>query len=246
MELRQLQYFHALSEELHFRRAAAREQIGQPALSLQISKLERELGVRLFDRTSRTVRLTRAGTMLVERARIVLKEVEALMVVAAAAASGGRDTVRIGCIIDTGAYRDLLDALDKFRRGSGDEVELDLHSDSESAVLEGLRNGALDIGISWLPSALPDHLEAAGLVPERLIAAVSDSHPLAGRKVITAARVAGEPLVLPPRAPQLQLGIVVDTRIPVERDESPRQWTATPWSRCWGCCPGRTCSPTRA
>jgi LysR family transcriptional regulator, benzoate and cis,cis-muconate-responsive activator of ben and cat genes len=200
MELRQLQYFHALSEELHFGRAAARAQIGQPALSLQISKLERELGVRLFDRTSRSVRLTRAGTMIVGRARLVLKEVEALLAVAETAARGGRDSVRLGCIIDTGAYRDLLGALDSFGRESGDDVELDLHSDHERAVLEGLRNGALDIGITWLPPALPDDLDAAGLLSERLIAAVADSHPLAGEDVLTAKVVASEPLVLPPRA----------------------------------------------
>jgi DNA-binding transcriptional LysR family regulator len=200
MELRQLQYFHALSEELHFGRAAAREQIGQPALSLQIAKLERELGVRLFDRTSRNVRLTRAGAMLVERARLVLREVEALVAAADRAAMGGRDSVRIGCIIDTGAYQDVLAALDAFGLESGAGVELDLHSDHENAVLDRLRHGALDIGITWLPPALPDDLDAAGLVSERIVAAVPDSHRLAEMDFITPKTVASEPLVLPPRA----------------------------------------------
>ncbi|MFL6128426.1 MAG: LysR family transcriptional regulator [Mycobacteriales bacterium] len=199
MELRQLQYFHALSEELHFGRAAAREQIGQPALSLQILKLERELGVRLFDRTSRSVRLTSAGKMLIERARLVLKEVETLVSTAELAAKGGRDSVRIACVVDCGPYQDVLDALDAFREEYDGDVELDVHSDYESAVMEGLRRGSLDIGVSWLPSTLPDGIEAAGLVSERLVAAVPEGHPFAQRDFVTAKLVASEPLVLPPR-----------------------------------------------
>jgi DNA-binding transcriptional LysR family regulator len=200
VELRQLRYFHALSEELHFGRAAAREQIGQPALSLQILKLERELGVRLFDRTSRSVRLTRAGSMLVERARAVLKDVETLLSVADRAARGGRDSVRIACIVDCGPYPDLLAALDSFRRKSGDDVELAVHSDYESSVLEGLRHNAFDIAITWLPPTLPEDLDAAGLMSERLIAAVPAEHRLAAEEFVTAKMVADEPLVLPPKA----------------------------------------------
>src|SRR5918992_3904177 len=77
MELRQLRYLVALADERHFTRAAAREQVAQPALSQQIRRLERELGLPLVQRTTRRVALTDAGARLVERARRALDELEA-------------------------------------------------------------------------------------------------------------------------------------------------------------------------
>jgi DNA-binding transcriptional LysR family regulator len=76
VELRHLRYFVAVVEGLHFRRAAERLHVAQPAVSEQVRKLEQELGVRLFDRTQRSVSLTTAGTALLEEARHVPRHAE--------------------------------------------------------------------------------------------------------------------------------------------------------------------------
>src|SRR5919205_63380 len=77
MDLNQLRYLIALAEEKNFTRAAAREHIAQPALSQQIKRLERELGLALVERTTRRVSITDAGELLVARARRVFAELEA-------------------------------------------------------------------------------------------------------------------------------------------------------------------------
>ena len=101
MELRQLKYFVAVAEELHFRRAAERLYVAQPAVSEQIRKLEAELGVRLFDRTNRRVAITEAGAALLEEGRRVLAQADAAQLAARNARERAGARLRIGYLPDS-------------------------------------------------------------------------------------------------------------------------------------------------
>ena len=96
MELRQVRYFVAVAEELHFGRAARRVHVAQPALSKQVMNLERELGAQLLDRRGRKVELTEAGRVFLERARVILEGVAEAELATARAGSGETGRLTIG------------------------------------------------------------------------------------------------------------------------------------------------------
>jgi len=96
MELRQLEYFVAVAEQMHFGRAAVTLSIGQPAVSQQVARLERELGARLFDRSSRTLRLTAVGSRFLPEARTVLAAAERARGVVADPVAGSSRILRLG------------------------------------------------------------------------------------------------------------------------------------------------------
>src|SRR3954452_19599793 len=100
MELRHLRYFVAVAEELHFRRAAERLHVAQPAVSEQIRKLEQELGVQLLNRTHRSVSLTEAGSAMLDEARRVLRQAEVAQEGARPAARRTGYRVRVGSMVD--------------------------------------------------------------------------------------------------------------------------------------------------
>jgi DNA-binding transcriptional LysR family regulator len=191
--LRQLRYFLAVAEELHFSRAAERLRIAQPALSQQIAKLEREIGVELFHRSRRRVELSAGGQAMLRPARQALTEASAAVEAAQRAARGETGRLRIG-FIESAANTVLPEAVRRFS-AARPEVGLSLSELSVDAQVEGLRTGLLDIGILRLPAAT-DGLELASLPDEGLVVVVADSHPLARRKQISASALAGEPLVL--------------------------------------------------
>jgi DNA-binding transcriptional LysR family regulator len=193
VELRHLRYFLAVAEELHFSRAAERLQIAQPALSQQIRKLEVEIGVALFHRTKRLVELTAAGQAMVRPARQALAEASAAVEAAQRAARGETGHLRVG-FIESAAMTFVPQAVRRFSAKHPD-VGLSLSELAVDAQVEGLRSGRLDVAILRLP-AQTDGLELASIADEGLVVVTPDSHPLAGRKRVSPAAIAGEPLIL--------------------------------------------------
>lgn len=203
MELRQLRYFLSLAEELHFGRAAERESIGQPALSLQIARLEAELDIRLFDRTSRRVRLTEVGSLLLDDARLAIRHTESVVRTAQLAACGRRGRLQIG-YADATELSDALDLVQSFRE-THPEAAIYTRMDYESSIHEVVAADELDAGVVWLGAPAGDGLATMVLFHEAIVVAVGSSHPLADRRVLNAAEILEQPLVLPPKllAPSL-------------------------------------------
>ena len=197
MELRQLRSFAALAEEQHFGRAATRLHIAQPALSQQIKQLECELGVALVDRTTRRVELTGAGRRFADHARTVLASVDRASADMALVASGHAGRVSVG-FIGTATY-DLLPVAAREVRDVLPGVELELHGELLSpALLEGLTDGTYDLVVIRPDSVVRPGVDVRGLRTERLVAVLPDRHPLAGRRRIDLAQLAGDPFVMHP------------------------------------------------
>jgi DNA-binding transcriptional LysR family regulator len=142
MELRQLRYFVTVAEELHFGRAAERLNIVQPAVSQQVARLERELGLQLLDRSSRHVRLTGDGERMLREARAVLSAADRAAEVAAELASGRSGVLRIGT---APGLRDRLERGLTALRTQTPGLEIQLSSGATAEYLTALRSGELDI-----------------------------------------------------------------------------------------------------
>ncbi len=193
MELRQLIYFTAVADELNFARAAQRLHIVQPAVSQQIRRLERELGVRLFDRTSRHVRLTPAGERLLPEARAVLAAAEKARQVAAQLADGG--VLRLGT--SQGLGERLPRVLDELAR-TGPALRVQLVGAPTERRLAMVRSGQLDAAfVRAMPRARD--LELLPLWDDPLVAALPATHPLAAHPTLELRQLRDLPLRLAPR-----------------------------------------------
>ena len=149
MELRHLRYFLAVAEEENITRAALRLHLSQPPLSRQIRDLEEELGVALLHRDAKSVRLTEAGRMFADEARAVLQRAEEAVRAVRLLGSGGRKQLHIGYAPSL-TVEILPAALRAFEQGSpGTRVAL--HDLSTAEMIQGLRDGSLDIALLVRP-----------------------------------------------------------------------------------------------
>ena len=193
MNLRDLTYFIALADHLHFGRAAAASFVSQPTLSTQIRKLEEELGVALVERAPRNVMLTPAGRDVAARARRIVADVEAMREAARRSRDPEAGTVTLGLFPTLGPY--LLPHVVPDIRRRFPQLELLLVEEKSDVLLERLQQGRLDAALLALPVA-DEQLEVEFLFEEPFVLAVPETHPLAGRAPLSLAELADERLLL--------------------------------------------------
>ncbi|MER6623551.1 LysR substrate-binding domain-containing protein [Streptomyces sp. NPDC000931] len=200
VHLRDLRYFLAVAEELHFTRAAERVYVSQPALSKQIRALERQLGVELFRRDRRGVALTAAGTALLPHARRVLEGWEEAATAVERARAARRSTLVVGMSTSPGRGG-LLPAIRSRFTAAHPDAAVRLRQVGWEDPTAGLAGGEADVAFVWLP--LPDagRYDWTVVAEEPRLVALPETHPLAARTDLTLADLADEPfLALPPSA----------------------------------------------
>ncbi|MGQ1840277.1 LysR family transcriptional regulator [Kocuria turfanensis] len=219
METRHLRAFVAVAEELHFSRAADRLGVSQPQLSQQIRRLERELGVKLFDRSTRSVRLTDQGAAALEPARRLLGDADAVRHAALVGCSEVVGKVTIGYA--GASSRELLPRLARAVRSAHPGIELALQSLVYGGTAPAqVAAGNVDIGFSRLPVRRTDvHYRVVGY--ERVMVALPADHPLADEESVRIEDLADEPFVT---FPATQGSTVRDamTRITSDHGFTPR------------------------
>jgi DNA-binding transcriptional LysR family regulator len=193
MELRHLRYFVAVAEELHFRRAAERLHVAQPAVSEQVRKLEQELGVILLERTQRSVRLTEPGAALLEDARRVLRLADAAQQSARCARERVTARLRLGYVAAAlpAAVPRALQAI----RMSPTRPETILESGCALDLLDAVRDERLDVAVVPLPVPVSG-LRVMVLGDQHAVAALPTGHPHSTLATLSLERVAPERLLV--------------------------------------------------
>jgi DNA-binding transcriptional LysR family regulator len=199
MELRQLEYFVTVAEELNFSRAAERLNMTQPPLSTQIKALEHEIGVTLFERSTRNVRLTKAGELFWASCRRLLVQLQDNINQARNAASGQIGQLTLGFV--PSATIELMPPILRAFRESYPGVRLILNELTPAQQVQELHSGSLDCGCFYLP--LGDEppfgdsgLSSLAVSTEPLVAALPSAHPLASHERLPISLLAGEPFVM--------------------------------------------------
>lgn len=198
IELRLWRQFIAVAEELHFSRAARRLNMTQPPLTQAIAQLEAALGLRLFERTKRSVQLTAAGAALLPEARDLLARAGAMPALARASADGEAGRLRLAFVSTVGF--DLLPRWVRAFRERHPRVQLELVEATGDVQLEALARGEIDAGFMLhSPGFAPPGLSCRRIAQDRLVVALPEESPLAARDMLTIRDLLVQPLVIFPR-----------------------------------------------
>ena len=192
MELRHLRYFVAVAEELNFTRAAQRLNTAQPSLSQQIQDLEQQVGVPLFSRTKRSVKLTAAGTAFLDEARLTLAQARRAIASARQAARAGESTLVLG--FGPAAEIKLFPSTLTSLRASFPKLRLEFRSMTTLEQREALLHNEIDLAFLRPPIHEPS-LEAIPVLREQLVAVLPADHPLAGEGPLDFAELSGYPFI---------------------------------------------------
>jgi DNA-binding transcriptional LysR family regulator len=217
VDLRLLRSFLAVADQLHFGRAAVVLRIAQPALSQQIRRLERELGVELLTRTSRSVALTPAGQVLRERARSLLAQLDRDLDETVRVGRGEQGQLDVG-FVSSALPLGPIQRVQRFRERYP-RVRVELTEGYTAHLLELLVRGTLDLAIVRDPDPRHD-VAFSPFHVEPFVAVVPAGHRLAVRSSIRATELAGDPFVFfPPEAGALATErnlapVVEDGRVP--------------------------------
>lgn len=197
IEVRHLRYFVAVAEELHFTRAAERLHIAQPALSLQIRRIEQQLGMSLFARNTRQVRLTAEGELVLEKARAVVNAYDSMLDLAQAATRGEAGRLALGIVppVRHTAGAALVNAI----RNRLPDVVLMKREEGTSPLTEDVRTGRLDAALGFCP-VLTEELQAEVVRHEGLSVALPAGHPAARRDEVRIEELKDETWLLPSAA----------------------------------------------
>ncbi|HEY0234768.1 MAG TPA: LysR family transcriptional regulator [Afipia sp.] len=196
MDLRQYRYFVAAAELLHFARAAEAMGISPPSMTKQIQEIERDLGVRLFKRTKRSVALTPAGTSFLEDARRVLQQVERAEDTARRAGRGDLGRINIGYIAST-SFSGVLQRQISLYRAQQPHVDLKFYEVEMEKLPTMLDDNRLDIAFVRPPMAYPTGIAAMTLLRDPFVVALRQDHRLARLRTIKPSQLAEEVFVLP-------------------------------------------------
>lgn len=199
MELRHLRYFVAVAEAENVSRAAIKLHVSQPGISRQIRDLEDELGFSLFERSAKSIKLTKAGKSFLTEARAVLQRVDEAVKTARAIATGEQGELHVG-YAPSPTSRILPPALRAFQ-AELPNVRVKLHDFSTEEMVTGLREGKLHIAfVVRLNEGRLRGLQFEKLIEDSTFLAVAPNHPLAKRRSISLAEVVREPIVVYSRA----------------------------------------------
>lgn len=204
IELRQLEYFLAVCEELHFTRAAEKLNISQPSLSQQIKNLEFAAGMPLFDRLGRKIALTAAGKILKTHSHRMFFELEQAHAAISDLNGLEKGRLTVGSLKTVSHYL-LPPAIIRFRQ-SYPNIELSVLGMRTDNILQGLYENELDLGITFLPVE-GNELKSVRLFTEELVLAVPNDHSFAMQDEVEMQALADVPLILFPRGYFLRMKI---------------------------------------
>ncbi|MFB9688853.1 LysR family transcriptional regulator [Amycolatopsis plumensis] len=193
LETRELRYFIAVADELHFGRAAERLGIAQPPLSRAIQQLERRLGVTLLERNRRGVSLTGAGEILLQEGRVALDATAAAVRRTRRAGHQGGSRDRLVLAVKAGAFHELLNKLLDAYAAEPGAAEIEVLPSGTCEQEEMLRDGRADVALMHTPFNSLTGFDSVALMTEPQVAILPARHPLAERKTLSLNDIADVP-----------------------------------------------------